>query len=147
MWPSTSKHAVWSVYDTLITQCLIETSVRKRFFSTELILATFTCRNGLDLPTFSSGRNVPFHWSMNVLPCALSLVMIIAPQPSLSLILSHVCPLMNSVMSGDSMSASQEIWEPQLQVQPNWIFMINALIRFHPRCSTASTYSWHYNHC
>ena len=46
---------------------------------------------------------------------------------------------MITVMGSDSLPASDERWDPQIQIQPNWIFMMNALKRYHPRCTTAST--------
>ena len=79
--------------------------------------------------------NIPFHCTKH--ECfflyALPLVTITAPQSGCHVV--TCLPLMITAMSGDSMSvetSGEWRWETQIEIQPNWIFMINALITFHP---------------
>ena len=77
--------------------------------------------------------NIPFHCTKH--ECfslyALPLVTITAPQSGCHVV--TCLALMITAMGGDSMSVEMRRWETQIEIQPNWIFMINALIRFHPQ--------------
>ena len=86
--------------------------------------------------------------SMNVFSCTHSLPLVTITAPPADVTFVTCLALMITVMGSVSMSqetSDEGRWKAQIQMLPNWIFMIDALITFHPHGNLYLTvHKWHH---